>query len=455
MKTVGIVAEYNPLHTGHRYHIEESKNVTGADAAIVVMSGACVQRGGWASFGKSFRAACAVHAGADLVLELPYPYSGQSAETFADGAVRILTRAGADTLCFGSEAGSLSGITEAAQILAEEPEYYREELKNGLSSGLSFPAAREKAVAAFSPAAAAVLASPNNILGVEYLKAILKNKSRGYPSAGNNASENRGPMEAFTIRRIGADYHQGSLSGAFASASAIRKALETTDHVKLDQAAAFLPYQKLSADAGVSVPELIRGSLMVPDTRNQFTAAASRLLTMTEEELLAYPGTGGGLAGRLLRSAGNSSAGMAGMLQKNIRDYDPGRGLDDLIRDVKTRQQTWTAIERTLTALLMNVTREQLAVFMQPDYVPYLRVLAMNRKGREILRNLKQQEVPVIGTPSTGTALLTEPQKACWTLESRACDLQSLLCRKPVQPLYSNDYGCGSNMRTVPLYLDV
>ena len=418
MRTVGITAEYNPLHTGHRYHIEESKRLAGADGAVVVMSGACVQRGGWASFGKRFRAASAVTAGADLVLELPYPYSGQSAETFADGAVRTLVRAGVDAISFGSESGDIAGLSEAAKILTDEPASFRQALASGLKNGLSFPAAREAALYEMDSDASALLSSPNNILGVEYLKAVLRG---GFS------------VDAVTVRRAGAGYHDLDTQRSFASASAIRKMIASGDSGPISE---FIPLDALSG--GTDTGKLLRSEYLAPKHGAAEAAVLSRLLASTPESLAAYPGMTGGLPERLIREAGRIAV--------------SGESLSELIRAVKSRGLTWTAIERSLTALLMDAERDMLAPFVKEDYVPYLRALAFNDTGRKILRDLKEREIPVIGTPSTDLKLLNETQQKCWALESRTCDLQGLFYKAPREQLYPNDFGPGSMNRSVPLY---
>lgn len=235
MTVTAVIAEYNPFHNGHAYHLAEARRRTAADFLIVVMSGDFVQRGEPAIADKYSRAEAAVRAGADLVLELPSCYACASAEYFAGGAVSLLNDLGCvDYLCFGSECGDLTLLSAAADVLAEEPEEYRATLKSALKSGASYPAARQAALAqtlasgtsalSFDAAAfssndsaasleiAAVLSQPNDILGVEYLKALKKTDSRIRPAV---------------IRRTGGGYHSDRLDVAFPSASAIRAAIQS------------------------------------------------------------------------------------------------------------------------------------------------------------------------------------------------------------------------------------
>ena len=151
MKIVGLITEYNPFHNGHKYHIEMAKKITGADAVIAVMSGNYVQRGTPAIIPKHLRCLAALQNGVDMVVELPSLYALGSAELFAFGAVSLLDSLGCvDALCFGSECGNIGPLWEAASILADEPQKYRENLRSHLKSGLSFPAARAKALSSWA-----------------------------------------------------------------------------------------------------------------------------------------------------------------------------------------------------------------------------------------------------------------------------------------------------------------
>ena len=212
MKTAGIIAEYNPFHRGHEYQIQYTKEKLGADYVIVTMSGDYVQRGTPALISKHLRAEMALRCGADLVLEMPVSVSTASAEAFAMGGVSLLDSLGVvDMLCFGSESGEISTLQKLAEILVKEPDEYKHLLKSFLSQGLSFPTARSQALteylkavcrltkantvedsATFSSNAARILNTPNNILGIEYCKALLRLNSK---------------IQPVTIRREGMGYH--------------------------------------------------------------------------------------------------------------------------------------------------------------------------------------------------------------------------------------------------------
>lgn len=224
MKTAGIIAEYNPFHNGHRYQIEELRARTGADFVIIAMSGDFVQRGEPAVFDKYTRTRMALNAGADLVLELPAAFATSSAEDFAACGVALFDKLGVvDLLCFGSECGDVTALEPVARLLAKEPEGYGKLLQERLSKGDSFPKAREWAVTEWMKREIntdgadmqALLSSPNNILGIEYMKALIRRGSS---------------IDPYTIQRNGQGYNDSDIDAVadgqgFASASAIRKAL--------------------------------------------------------------------------------------------------------------------------------------------------------------------------------------------------------------------------------------
>ena len=219
----GIIAEYNPFHSGHAFHLQESRLRTGASYTVVVMSGDFVQRGAPAVYDKYLRTRMALLSGADLVLELPPPFAVSSAEDFASCAVSLLDQLGVVShICFGSECGDIKRLTDLADLLLEEPAPLSASIKKHLSAGYSYPKALETALTACLPAqtqrdfAASLLSTPNNTLGIEYIKALHRRQSTIIP---------------ITLPRIGAGYNDQELAPAFSSASAIRKTiLKQTDH---------------------------------------------------------------------------------------------------------------------------------------------------------------------------------------------------------------------------------
>ena len=219
MKCTGIVAEYNPLHTGHIYHIQKAKKETEAQGIVAVMSGNFVQRGEPAVFDKWTRAFCALKGGVDLVLELPAVYALSSAEGFAKGAIGILKATGiVDTLSFGSECGNLTLLQKAASVFTEEPPLFKSALHSALEKGVSYPAAKMEALDAINPALCDVVKEPNNTLAVSYLRFL-------------------DGMRAHTVQRVGAGYHAQEEKDGYISATAIRERLR-----KGETAEQFMPF---------------------------------------------------------------------------------------------------------------------------------------------------------------------------------------------------------------------
>jgi len=272
----GIVCEYNPFHKGHEYQIAETRRILGADSGIVcVMSGDFVQRGEFAVFPKHARAKAAVKCGADLVVELPVPWAAASAEKFALGAVSVLAGSGVCShLSFGSETGDISGLEETVGILSDPK--INEKIAGYLQDGISYAAARQKAAEEIAGKNIGHLKSPNDILAVEYIKAI--------KALGVN-------IEPMAVRRIGAK-HDGETENGFASASFIRESLLNGEDIK-----DFLPEKAFS----VFSREIEEGRGPVT-LENAEVAILSRLRAMTEEEYNSLPENSEGLANRLRKN---------------------------------------------------------------------------------------------------------------------------------------------------------
>ncbi len=339
MRTVGIVAEYNPFHGGHKYHIETAKKQLLADAVIAVMSSGFVQRGEPAIFSKHSRAATALENGVDLVLELPVYYALKSAEGFCRGAVDILSATGVtDFLSFGSECGDIESLMEVSRILADEGEDFRDYLGENLKNGLSFAAAREEAIKKIMPEASNVIREPNNILGIEYLKAIIKSGSTITPH---------------TIKRAGGGYNSDEPSGGYASATALRKMIrEGRETLK------YMP------------PPPDEAPLFIDDFEQMILYS---VLTFPDIESVAD--TGDGLYERLVSARAGT--------------------LDELLGKTKTRRLTMARIKRVLMNIMIGNT---LPSTLSPSYI---RVLGMNKTGAQLLAKTKQSAtLPVIIKPS-------------------------------------------------------
>lgn len=343
MKLAAVVAEYNPFHNGHRYQLEEIRR-QGATHIAVVMSGNLVQRGEPAFFSKRTRARAAVLGGADLVVELPALYASASAEGFAAGAVKTLGGLGIPgTLWFGSECGDLEALRACAAALKQIDR--SPELKGYLDRGWAFAAARERAMADLcGPDTAAILRHPNNTLGVEYLKAL---------------ERWRIPLTPATIRRIGAGHDSLSPGGSIASATLLR---QTAQLHGIRPIAPFVPpeayglYRRDMAlkQGGASMYRLEQIILY-------------HLRTLSLEELARLPDVQEGLEHRFRDAARQAVT------------------LEELLMRVKSKRYALSRIKRILLYAMLGITREDAA--LEPGYI---RVLAFNQRGREILRAAKK-----------------------------------------------------------------
>lgn len=367
MKTTGIIAEYNPFHGGHKYHIEKAKEETGSDCCIVLMSGDFVQRGEPAIFSKYLRTRMALTCGADVVIELPSVFAVSSAEDFAACGIALLTGLGVvDFVCFGSEEGDVSVIQRCAALLEEENSDFSGLLKEGLRQGLSWPAARNQALLTrFFQAQDDIvtpetmnrlLASPNNILGLEYCKAILRQKS---------------PLTPVTILRKGQGYHDHTLMENQASASALRAALKDEN-------------PKHTVDFSRHIPMEIRP--MYEEARTITAQDCSALLNFT---LLNMVHQGQDFSDYL-----DVSPELSERLLRLLLQYESWEGR---IRQLKTRQYTYTRISRVLTHLLLGITKEMQTEAKEAGFAPYARILGFRRSAAPLLSRLKKEaEIPLI-----------------------------------------------------------
>ena len=368
MKTVGLITEYNPFHNGHAYHIEKAKMLTGADRVIVVMSGDFVQRGAPAVMPKHLRAKSALLSGASLIIELPVCFATGSAEYFAQGSICLLNQLGCiDSICFGSECGDLHLLKEIAQILADEPIEYQTALKQALKEGASFPAARQEALNIYSDKYSEILASPNNILGIEYLKALAKIHSK---------------MEPFTIKRIGAGYHDMNIDGQFSSATAIRSDIYQLADV--NSSSESLPLTHIQTQVPSSCHELMKKNYQTryPVKADDFSLLLkAKLLSETAGSLSHYLDMSPELANRILRLR---------------NDYLSFEQFCDLL---KTKELTRSRISRSFIHVLLGITNDWLTAMKAP--APYARILGFRRDHADLLGILKRtSDIPLITSPA-------------------------------------------------------
>ena len=379
MRICGVVSEYNPFHKGHAYQIEQAKSHLGEDSAVVCcMSSDFVQRGDAAILPKHLRAKAAVLGGADVVLELPAPYALRSAEGFAQSAVDILLGTGVITdLSFGAEDADAGLLHETASLLLEH-QTVQDTLLH-LKTGISYAAARERALYARVKEKAEILQKPNNILAVEYCKALIRRESA---------------VNLLPIERKGAGHDAGA-EGEYASASYIREFLREG---KTDEALPYLP----ETTVAILKESMESGHALLDQSRLE-NAMLSSLVRLTADDLAALPDANEGLDNRLLEA---------------IRK---GRTIEEICAQAKTKRYALSRIRRMIFCAYLGITKEE-----STTPPPYARVLAFSDKGREVLKLArKRATLPLITKPAHAFDLGGDARKI-FEREALACDLYNL-----------------------------
>lgn len=373
MAVAGIITEYNPFHRGHRWQIQTLRRLLGADAAVVaVMSGNFVQRGDFAILEKRARAECALLGGADLVLELPSPWSAATAERFAQGGVALLAATGVVThLAFGCEAGDLGPLDAAARCL--EGPGWEETARRHLAAGVTFAAARQAAVRDLAgEGAAACLSRPNDILAVEYLRA---------------AARQGAALQPLALPRVGAPHDSRDL-GAYPSASAIRGRLLAGES-----------WRELLPEGTVRVLDREMAAGRAPASlTNCERAVLARLRSMAEEDFRPYDGGGEGLYHRFYDAVQSATR------------------LEDILSGAKTKRYPLARLRRMALHGYLGLVPAS-----QGQTPPYLRVLGANSRGRALLGEMrKKAALPVVTKPAAARRLGAEARdllarEAVWT----------------------------------------
>lgn len=400
MKVIGIVGEYNPFHNGHAYHVSSSREAFDEDTAVVcVMSGDFVQRGSPAVYSKFARAEAAVRSGVDLVIELPTPWALSSAEGFARGAVGILGALGVvDILSFGSESGDVKGLKKAAEILLgdEMNENIRKVLHD--NEGISFASARQTALHIVDPVSAAMIAEPNNILGVEYIKAILTQKLDITP---------------MTVKRVGAS-HDSEGEAFPRSASEIRSRARVGESISSD-----IPPEALSIYEHEN--ELGRGPVF---EKNLDIAVISRLRALPSKALETAPDCGEGLSDCIAEAVLNET------------------GLDSIAMAAKSKRYALSRIRRILLCAALGIDKNAAR-----GIPPYARVLAANEKGCRVLKEAKDKSsIPILTKPAAVRTMGKECE-AVFELCSAAHDFYVLGYSSESERI------CGTDWRHSPIIL--
>ncbi|RTR32440.1 nucleotidyltransferase [Robertmurraya yapensis] len=363
MKAVGVIVEYNPFHNGHAFHLEETRKKSQADVVIAVMSGQFLQRGEPALLPKWVRAQMAVLAGVDLVIELPYQFATQKADTFAFGAISLLGAIGCNSVCFGSESGKIDDFWATLDFLESNKQEYDHKIKFHIDQGVSYPTALSRAFLELQPHESIVdLSKPNNILGFQYVKAI---------------QDLNLDMEALTISRTNANYHDEDFTSAtIASATSIRKAMFAQNGT-LEEIEPYVPKTTFNL-----LHEYAKQYHQFHQWENYWTYLRFRILQASTEELRNIYEVDEGLENRVITAA----------LEAN--------SFHDFMTRIKTKRYTWTKLQRMCTHILTNTTTAEMRQRM--THPSYIRLLAMNDTGRLYLNKWKgQAPIPLVSKLSS------------------------------------------------------
>lgn len=373
MKAVGLVTEYNPFHNGHLYHLNKAMELTGADISVAVMSGDFVQRGEPAVLDKYTRTSMALNSGVNLVVELSVNYAVSSAESFAAGALKVLDYVKADSIAFGSESGDIERLSKLAHILCDNEDTLYKEISKYTANGISYAAARQKVVEKLTDKdTAAMLTSSNNILAVEYLKAIIKN---------NYA------IKPYTVQRQGDSYNDTDIRSEYASATALR------ENLKADNISEYIPVKAgliLSSNTNYIYPDDITETLFTRLLDILFASNYDKNVFI--ENVMQYPDVSKEIAGRLYKSAMD-------MITRTVPQRSESKdnwafSFGSLCEHIKTKEVPLSRIKRALVRITLGLDKKHMEKYANE---PYIRVLGFDKKGQEYLSYIRKTvEVPLI-----------------------------------------------------------
>ncbi len=378
MKICGIICEYNPFHNGHAYHIRQAKQISGADFVVCVMSGNFVQRGEASIFDKHTRAKHALLAGADAVIELPVPFATSTAEIFANGAIKILSSIPSFThLCFGAETEDTQAFYDCAKILNDEPPAVSSKIQALTSEGMSFAKARAKAYSEYIPNS--ILTKPNNILGLEYTRALLKANSKA---------------EIIPIQRQGAGYLDDELSQNFSSATAIRSAIKENRLEGLENNLPDFVLADISKACLTSIDALEKYAILA-------TSKTELATTLDCEEGLE-----------------NSF--------KTVSEKNE----EPLVTALTNARYTASRIRRIALQNLLKIRKQDVKNALENDL--FLSVLAINDKNNTLLSELGKSTYPLL-VKNGDYKKLTGTARQIFDMQSFADNVYSLIANTPKQ----------------------
>ncbi|MBR3281650.1 MAG: nucleotidyltransferase [Clostridia bacterium] len=391
MKICGIVAEYNPFHNGHKYQIEEIKKKTNCDAIVAIMSGNFMQRGVPASFDKWTRAKMAIDNGVDLVIELPTLYATASAEYFALGAVSLLNSLNSiDYISFGVKNDNLELLNKIADVLANEPEDYKKEFQKELKNGVSFPVARSKCLQNHfkneydSNLIEEIMIDSNNILAIEYLKAL------------KNLQSSISPI---LVKRNGPDYNSLDIVDSFCSSTAIREALNNHDLNKIQNVVPLSTLKTIEHEIDIG---------KVPMNLNNFEKEILYVLRRMD----AYS----------ISTLADVNEGLENVIKKSLQEcFD----LESLINEIKSKRYTRTRIERILVHALLGIRDNYLK--KNKSTPKYARILGFSKQGKKVLSEIsKNSSIPIVTSVSSFIKKATDEELEMLNIDIEASNIYTL-----------------------------
>ena len=416
MITTAIIAEFNPLHSGHEYIIKEARRLTGADCIVVVLSGSFTQRGDIAVAPKSVRSTAAIACGADIVFELPFAYAASSAEYFASGAVTLLNSVGGiDYLVFGSENDDISVLQTAADILLNEPPLFKQTLNNCLAKGMTFPAAR--AAAFRSCGGDADVFTPNNTLAIEYIKALKRLSS---------------PIQPIAVKRAGSGYNDMEYSAmkGFISASAFREHIAHT-----------LSTDELSAFLNETLPTESSNQLMAaygkcfPVFNDDFFILLRYAVLMNRGRLTSYTDFTEALSNRVNN-----------LIDRCGNELFSG-SYENFILKLKTKDMTAARIKRAMLHLLTGYTDSVQAIatdYLKKCQLPYARILAMSGVGQTFISAIKKGcDIKLINSLGKSISALDENARTLIHFDILSSDIYSAVVKAKFNHTLPDEYRAG------------
>ena len=386
---LGIIAEYNPLHNGHLYHIETARERTKADYVVAIITGNFTQRGNPSIMNKWEKARMALETQVDLIVELPTVYSISSAENFANGAIKIFKQLNVNYISFGMELDSISELNRIADILAKEPEEYRNILKMELKEGYSFPRARQNALVKYTgnDDYEEILKGPNNILAIEYIKAIKKQKVNIMPIG---------------ITREKVFYNSKKVVDEYASSTGIRSLLKNK---KVDEITRVVP----SSTFSILIDNIENGTY-IPDLKAFESTIIYKLRMMNKSEISNLPEVYEGLENLIKSSAEKTN------------------DIDKLIEMIKSKRYTQTKIQRILLYSLIEITKQDM--MMSYKLQPYIRVLGFNNKGKRMLSWVSTKSIMITSVKKFEDTNNSRRHRRLLEIDKRATDIYTIGYKK-------------------------